>query len=257
MTSRDSTTQSEMNQAPRWLARIPLAQAPALAPYRLLTCLEGTILQDTLWLRSETEAFPEELYSVGGLEWFDVSVNGPQLLLHPPGKTVPTALAPPTLSEVEWLALFEILVPTPPKEILSGSISPRALVLVDSIDFSEPNVLMLRGDEFISWATTAAEIRLRPLKFCKTESNKILIWGTPLPPLQGARWNEFSGIAVPAGKIWEPRVPADLLRHILGGTAGSLTLLHGDETMEVIHEECWLPATRTNLRACAHASMLL
>lgn len=257
MTSRDSSAHSHTTHAPRWLALIKLAQAPALAPHRLLFSVNGAILKDTLWLRGEFEEFPEELYAVGGLERFDVSSNGAQLLLHSPGHAIPTALAPQALHEVEWLALYEILPATPPKEILSGIITPTELRLVDNPDFSEPNVMMIRGEEFVAWAETAPEVRLRPLKFCRSEAHAMLVWGSPLPPLRGDRWNEFSGIAVPAGKIWEPSVPAELLRQTLGCPNDSLTLLQGNGAMEVIHAECWLPATRANLRACKNNSMFL
>ena len=250
------TSEDETTPSPQWLARVKLGQIPALAPYRLLPFVEGTILRETVWLRSDHESFPEELYSVSGLERFDASIHGRQLLLHPPGKLLPTEAAPSALADMEWLPLSEILAPTPPVAMQSGIITPRNLSLVDNPEFSEPNLLILNDDDFKKWVCDAPEVRLRPLRFCRTSRNSTMVWGSPLPPLSGERWNEFCGMAVPAGKIWHPTLPADSLCQIIRSPKGSVTLLHESGTMEVIHEECWLPVTRANIRVLKAGDML-
>ena len=92
-------------------------------------------------------------------------------------------------------------------------------------------------------------MRIERLRFAVTADGRVLVQGTPLPPIPGSRFVLHQGVAVPAGFAWHPAVGADVLSRRLGVSGDALVLWNVDETMTRLHTEQLIPATRSAVRA--------
>src|SRR5207248_2131641 len=113
------------------------------------------------------------------------------------------------------------------------------------------SVLVTALADWVAYATTVPAIRLRPLRFAAAADGRALVRGTPLPPIQGRRYTEAAGLAVPAGFDWSPPVEPAVLRKLLGLGDGDLALFDEDATYERIDASQFARATRSAARATA------
>jgi len=128
-----------------------------------------------------------------------------------------------------------------------------ALRLVRSGDERNPDLLLTRLDTFQQFAAQAALVRLVRLRFAAAADGRVLVHGTPLPPLPGQRFVLRSGVAVPVGYGWEPAVSAEVLAHRLGASDEAPVLWNEDGTITRLHSEQFIPATRSAVLATARA----
>jgi hypothetical protein len=82
--------------------------------------------------------------------------------------------------------------------------------------------------------------------------SRVLIRGTPLPPLPGERWVERNGIATPAGWCWDPPVDASVLCSSLEIERGDVVLLESSQ-WQIVAAADWVRATRSAVRATVEA----
>jgi hypothetical protein len=88
------------------------------------------------------------------------------------------------------------------------------------------------------------------LRFAAT-SNRTLIAGNPLPPLDGTRLWERGGIIVPCGFDLSPPIDPATLRRALALSADDAALFQEDGNWELIPAGAFVPARRSAIRLTA------
>lgn len=230
-----------------WAIRLPLADAAVLAPLRLVSGLEVAESGDSLWLRGgkADDALQRRLRALPAADRFEcVSEDR----LRPLNSRIPSARLPP----LRWLPLSSWLRVEPPLAALPGNRPrPVALRLVRSTEEEPANLLLTDVGSWKAFAIPAAEVRLRPLRFAVAADQRVLVWGTPLPPLSGGRFVEQAGLAVPVGFKWHPPVALEVLCHLFALSDRSLVVWTSSETFIRLHSEQFVSATRSAVRAAA------
>jgi hypothetical protein len=98
------------------------------------------------------------------------------------------------------------------------------------------------------WAGAAALVRLARLRFAASSDGRVVVHGAPLPPLDGRRFTQTEGVAVPCGLAWSPPVGGPVLRELLGLREGDLALFEPGGTYELIEASAFVPASRSAAR---------
>jgi hypothetical protein len=228
-----------------WAVLLPPSAALAAGALRLRTDIEVRAHGQELWLRGPdlTDDLDRALRKLPGAERFTV---GADQRLIPLGARVPTA----TLPDHGWRPLSAWLVPVPQPAALAGELSGRVeLRLVRTDRERTASGLVTTLVDWVAYATTAPAIRLRPLRFAAAADDRVLVWGTPLPPIPGRRYVEAEGLALPAGYEWSPPVEPAVLRTLLGTQDGELALFDEEGSYERIDAGQFAQATRSAARA--------
>ncbi len=166
-----------------------------------------------------------------------------------PNSGVPVRSLPRGL---RWIPLRELLQPEeidarPPEEWTGGR---SRLRLRRGGDATGAQIVMVDLGGWIDFALSAPEVRLRRWRFAASDHSAV-IWGTPLPPLEGSTWREEEGIALPTGYVLEPALAPSLVRGSLGASAGELILFYPDGSVDRIAGENFIPASRAAARLIA------
>ncbi|HZN34448.1 MAG TPA: hypothetical protein VFB80_11540 [Pirellulaceae bacterium] len=117
----------------------------------------------------------------------------------------------------------------------------------------EPALLETSLDLLCEYALTAPQWRIDRWSFVAQASRRVLVRGSPLPPLPGTHWVETEGICVPAGRSWSPAVEPAVVRQLLGLEPGVLALLREDATWDRINPDDWVRASRSAFRRTLEA----
>jgi hypothetical protein len=126
--------------------------------------------------------------------------------------------------------------------------APLPVGLIRSNEPREVNWLVVRLDAWTRYAVTAPHVRLARLSFAATRDGRAIVRGQPLPPLQGERFVEVEGIAVPAGWTWQPAVEPAVLGDVFGLSPGDSVLWTSDSEYHKICADDWVQATRSAVR---------
>ena len=110
------------------------------------------------------------------------------------------------------------------------------------------SALLVELEAWRRFATAAADARLRSLQFAVSADRRCLVRGRPVPPIDGQRWLDDGGIAVPCGCRWDPPVDCDVLRGLFGTGPGDLVLLCPDRPPELLRDEFSVGASRSAVR---------
>lgn len=202
-----------------------------------------------LWLRGgeASEELELALRKLPCVERY--SITGDQRLVRL-GARVPRGKLP----DGEWIPIDRYLRVEPRTAALPGELPGRlALRLVRSAKELPCTVLIAEFDVWIDYATKAPECRLRNLTFAASRAGQALVRGAPLPSLPGTPCVERSGIIVPAGYEWEPRVDAEIVRDLLDLSEGDLALFRVDACVDIIPEDSLVAASRSAVRRTAEA----
>jgi hypothetical protein len=228
-----------------WAVLLPRQAALAAGAFRLRTDIEVNAREQDLWLRGPdlTEDLDRALRKLPGAERFTVS---PDRRLTPIGARVPTG----TLPAEGWRPLSSWLVPAPQPAALAGELPSSVDLRLVRTDRERPaTVLMTTLADWVVYATTAPAVRLRPLRFAAAADGRALVRGTPLPPIQGRRYAEAAGVALPLGYEWAPPVEPAVVRKLLGLEEADLALFDEDGSYERIDAGQFARATRSAARA--------
>jgi len=167
------------------------------------------------------------------------------------------------LPDGKWQTLEAVIGPSVSTPALPGKLAGKAAIGLRPDDaFREANLLQAGMRDWLAFGNRASEIRLQRLIWAldTTCPESVLIRGTPLPPVPGARFVEENGVAVPAGFTWWPKVSAESIRSALRIPSTELAILQAaDPSAEVTSNsgECiwrrvprtaWLPAKRSTIR---------
>jgi hypothetical protein len=230
----------------QWVATLPAAQSAALGGLRLWPGLELAQIGDTLWLRGGTLTLElhEALRRLPGLMGWRVQDSR----LCRWDRNVPEAVLP----QISWKPLTEMLRVSASGGISQGLPPERVpLRLVRCAHEKPARVLLVSWEDWIQWAVTAPAVRLARLRFAVEARGSAVIWGAPLPPLNGRFFTEEDGVAMPCGWSCDPPLPTPALRMWLGLAAGDLAMLEPDGAHRILRADQLIPATRPNIRATA------
>lgn len=227
-----------------WAAAIAIEDAASVDALRLSPAVRAMICNDRLWLRGEvmTEAIELALRKAPGAGRFDL-VEGD--LLRPVGARVSRGRLP----DGEWMPLSHVLQFGPQTAALPGQrSSPVTLRLVRRAIEQPANALLTTLETWTEWAALAPEVRLKRLTFAADCGGRVIVRGTPLPPLPGTPLVEDQGVTVPCGYAWEPAVSSATVRSLLGLTETSMALWMPEHPPEFIAADQFVCATRSAVR---------
>jgi hypothetical protein len=166
------------------------------------------------------------------------------------GERVPSARLP----EVIWQPLNRWIQPGVTTSALPGDIpSGVPLRLVRCSREQAPELLLTSTEIFLSYTQQAPRVRLERLQFAADERSRVLVRGTPLPPLPGQRYVLHGSVAVPVGFGWEPAISVEALARVFGISGDALVLWDEAGTYSRLHEEQFIPVTRSAVRATVKA----
>jgi hypothetical protein len=207
----------------------------------------------TLWLRGLKldETGQRHLRTLPGARCFTVMPDG-QLL--PPGSLVPRGRLP----EASWTPLKRWLKVALPVPALAGRFaqSVRLHLVRASEDQNrhelgmelEPSVLLTSIERWAQYALDAPQARLDRWLFALCKDGRVLVRGSPLPPIRGRLMTEEDGIFIPAGWTWSPAAPAAVVRRVFGLRAGEMALWLADDAWERLIAADFKAAARSAVR---------
>lgn len=229
-----------------WAVRLPGERAASLGLLRLRPGLEVLERDGAIWLRGP--ALDDELLlrlrALPGAVRFTLDAEH---RLVPAGRR----LARGRLPLGEWRSLRTWLeVELPPPALPAATEQRVALTLTRAgATVVAPNALRLAAEVWRDWAETAPRVRLRPLRFAVSADGRVLICGTPLPPLPGTRAVEREGIVTPCGWRWLPAVEPAVVRACLRLAAGDMAWLDPDGGWELLPGSAFVAGSRSAVRA--------
>lgn len=226
--------------------------APTLAPLRLVPSIEVADTEEGLWVRGKAgdEKLSCALQTLPAFARFEWLPDGRL-------RSVESRIPAQSLPSLHWEPIAQWLRVQLPSPALPGDDPERAaLSLVRSAQEEPASVLRTNFDAWYNFVLQASEIRLRSLRFALSDSGKVVVWGTPLPPISGRRFVEQEGIAVPAGFSWQPAVSPKVLRQVFQAGEGSLLIWDDNNSCVHLHPEQFVPASRSGVRATADALRL-
>jgi hypothetical protein len=213
----------------------------------------------SVWLRGgDLESVDSQLRGLPDARRFRCLADGQLIAVD---HLVPSSVLP----EGEWTPLAKWFTCTMPLSAWPGSTPPGAVLrLVRTSTPVEPSLLLLPLGDWQAYVATAPQVRLDRLSFALDSAGRVLVRGVPLPPLDGQRFVEFEGIAVPVGWHWQPAVDAATLRALFGLDSTSEVPRHhqGDLALftsancewEQIPEPAFVQVTRSAVRLSAEAA---
>ena len=229
-----------------WAARLPEEEAAGAAKLRLIAGVEVCAAGDGVWLRGPAldAGLARALRGLPGAERFRVDERGRLTRI---GKRLPSGALPGG----PWQPIAGWMTPRPQsasRPAAAGGFTRARLALIRSGAPAEAGALLLALADWSRWALAAPEIRLQPLRFAVSETDEVLVVGTPLPPLPGKRFVNHDGVLVPAGFTWDPPVDAAELRAIHGASIGDVLLLDGGDAHPLVEGSAFVRATRSAVR---------
>lgn len=239
-----------------WALDLDAADAPACGPLRDEPGIEARLVDGRLWLRGATidETLAARLRRLPARGRYRGVADG---ALVADGARVPLGRLP----EGTWLPLRAWLpLEAPPPGIASAppALARVGLTLVQGGVPREANLLEVPFDLWLAHAEVAPAIRLARLSFAVADGGTTLVRGTPLPALPGTRLVEEGGVAVAAGMILSPPVPASLVRSLVGAADGDLVVVSPEPGARgigctIVPAEGFVRATRAAVRLTARA----
>lgn len=231
------------------MVRVDREHAWQLVRLRVTTGLEVAETGDALWLRAPA--------GVEGIDRLLLAIDGERFqtrdgdLLVPCGKRMPSERLP----RLRWQPLAEWSTIALPVAALPGQPSRRVrLQLVRGGDARRPSGLITGCDRWLAYASTAAEVRLKPLAFALSQDRRVFVLGWPLPPVPGQPYVVDAGIATPCGWSLSPNVGSDAIRKLLSLDEGDVALFAADGSFERIAAEHFVKAGRGAARAWAEVA---
>lgn len=227
-----------------WAAFLPPGSESAAASLRLQDGLEACRVHEGLWMRGPVlnETLEALLTRVAPSLLCRVLPDG-QLI--PAGRRVPAGYLP----RGPWLPLQQILAVLPPTSVGPAAPPERvALMLARSTIVLEANALLTRLTDFAAYADAAPSFRLDCLAFAVDANGRVVVRGTPLPPIAGTPLVDTAGILVPCGWRWTPDLPAPVLRQILKLLEDELALVGEAASIEILRADQFVRAHRASVR---------
>lgn len=236
-----------------WVLCLEASASRALLSLRLESGIEVGTEGTTLWVRglSAGEQLRRRLDALPASARF---VWSPPDRLCPIGSRIPSGRLP----EVRWQPIQSWGTVTLDPGRLPGRVPPRmGLRLLAGGVEREAELLQTDLPTLQSYLRDAARIRWARLGFAASVDGRVLVRGTPLPAVPGARWVRSGRVYVPLGHHWSPAVEPAVVEELLTVAANEWVvwlppLPGGDERdggVLRLMEEQFLPLTPSALRA--------
>ena len=231
----------------RWAAAIAARDASSLEELRLWPGVEVCRQDGQLWLRGADldDETRKAIRRVPGAMLHELKDDGRLRLLG-------ARLHKGRLPQGPWQTLSSYLAVEAPSAALGGQRpAPAALGGVRSPIERPANGILTTLKAWTTYVDTAAAIRLRCVSFAAASDGRVIVRGTPIPPVAGLRLVEDDGVAVPCGWAWTPAVEAAVVRELLGLEDDDFALLMPDGHMEVVRANDFAAACRSAVRLTA------
>lgn len=225
---------------PAWAIQLRSAELEPIAAFWHVPGVEALQQADRVWLRGQIldDDVQRRLSCLPCDGRYEVLSDGS---LRATGRRLPHGRLPAGT----WRPLHQFLTITlPPASIPALQHSSVDVRLVPSIESAEPDVLLTDLNTWVQYANSAPQVRLKCCQFAVANDGRVLVCGTPLPPIVGTRAVARSGLVVPCGWSWAPAVEAELLATAWGVTAGDLWLMWPGQPIERIPSEQLVAASR-------------
>jgi hypothetical protein len=223
------------------LLLLPPESTASLGPHRTRAGWEICEDGPRLWLRIPDGA-ESQTASLPALARY--RIDSRQRLI-PLNATLPVGLSPAG----PWQPLTEFLSVPPPAPLLPGRTPGRVdISLSRSSHEVEPAALLANVDDLLAWANQASRLRLSRLTFAASSDGRVLVRGTPLPPVPGSAHYFQGRLALPCG--WEltaPLLPV-WVEESLALPTGAIALLLPEGGIEMLGQESFTPLSLAALR---------
>jgi hypothetical protein len=220
------------------------ADREILGSVRHLPGLQAAEAAGQLWLRGLPVAgeLPLAVRGLPAVAAYSLDAQG---RLFPPGQLTPTAQLP----ALAWLPIREFVPLELPTAALPAQGAPTYRVQLTPSARAEAGVALLTTLEtWQAYAETAPEIRLQSLRFAVAADQRVLLLGTPLPPISGQEYWLSEGLLLPAGFDFEAPLLAPLLAQKLNPVGEDVLLFAADGSWERVPKAHLLPVTRSAVR---------
>ncbi len=233
-----------MSGIKEWILVLAHKDAATVGAVRDMPGLRAAMHGEELWLRGITIAGRAEL-KLQQLPALQTYMLDEQDRLFPPGKPTPIGQLP----HARWQTLQEFIPVTLPVSAMPGALpAPYPIQLAPSSTPQEGDALLTELAVWKTYAEGAPLARLQPLRFAVSESNAVLVVGTPLPPVPGREYFLRGNILLPCGYDFDPPVIASLIARKLNPQGQDLLLFDMDGQWEQIPLEYFVPCTRSAIR---------
>ena len=228
----------------RWAVWLHATDSGSVALLRLEPAIEALETANTLWLRgpASNERIDFLLRQLPDAARFEVLADGQ---LRPEGKRLPHGRLPPG----PWIALQTLATVELPVATLAAIVPERIpfrCVRIATIE--EANVLLTNLIDWQAYGSSASQVRLQKLTFAVSSDGRVIVRGTPLPPIAGERYYECDGVALACGWGWPHWLDNGTARAALGIDADDLALVSPAGTWEAIAGDDFVRATRSAIR---------
>jgi hypothetical protein len=223
------------------------ADREPLGAVRAVPGLQAAEAAGVLWLRGlpATGELPLAVRALPATAAYALDAQGRLFL---PGSRTPTAQLP----ALAWQPIRAFVPLELPTAALPAQGVPRYRVrLVPSARAEAGAALLTTLAVWRAYAETAPAIRLESLRFAVAADQRVLLLGTPLPPIPGQEHWLREGLLLPAGFDFEAPLLASLLVRQLDAKADAMLLFAADGSWERIFKEDLLPVTRSAVRLTA------
>jgi hypothetical protein len=227
--------------------RVLLLAAPDRPALGAVRHLPGVLVAHTatqLWLRGlpATGELPLAVRTLPVTAAYELDA---QDRLFAAGHLTPTTLLP----KLTWLPIQEFEpLELPTAALPAQGALPYRVRLVPSARAEAGAALLTSIDAWQHYAETAPESRLHNLRFAVSAGARVLLLGTPLPPIASQEYWQQDSLLLPAGYDFEASLLGPLLARKLNSAADALVLFSPDGSWERVPLAHLLPATRSAVR---------
>lgn len=229
--------------SPELILVLPAARHAALATVRDQPGLQCALAPDgRLWLRGLPVAPPLPVQQLPAEARYHL---GPAGQLFPVGRATPTGQLPLDLAWQPVRTFAPLMLPV---AALPGQLpAPVPAALVPLPDSRPGAAILTTLAAWQQYAETAPAIRLQPLQFAVAGPRRVLVLGTPLPPVPGLELWQHGRLLLPAGLGFASELVTALVVSRLSPDADYL-LFNADGGWERVPEANLVPATRSAVR---------
>jgi hypothetical protein len=223
-----------------WVWTIDRQYADRLGVVRTLPNVQVGLSETTIWLMS-----PDEDIRLRQLPVLHTYRLDEENRLFPEGKKTPVGMLP----ELDWEPLQRWMPIEFPASALPGEAKAQIKVkLIQAEIEKKADALLAEWSVWNKYAQAASAHRLKPLAFAAAADNRVLIIGTPLPPIPGkAYWVEGPWI-IPCGKKLEFEFLSKALAAQLNPEKNAMLLLHEENRLELIFSSNLITTSRSAVR---------
>ena len=226
------------------ILQFTVANLSALYQVRTIPGLQVAEDGDTIWMRTNMsqQQTPGLLWGLPAEEIFTLSSENYLFLMN---KQTPVA----KLRELTWISLPEFLPVETPVSALPGHNHHQLTVKIIPSQHQHPGFALLTTLRiWEKYGETAAEARLKKLRFAVSSKEEVFIMGKPLPAIPGTEYWKNGQILLPAGYDFAHPVIARDVENKLLENHNDWLIFYPDQRWSVIKKNQFVIAHRAAIR---------